>query len=186
MTPQLERELKFSGVDHEALRQRLESLEAELHGAQAFEDNWLFDRGGELAAKGSLLRLRRDRQGARITFKGPARYEGAVKIRTEEETEIGDAESFRRILEAMGWEAVRRYQKYREEWRLGSIVISLDRTPIGSFAEVEGDGCETVARRLGLDGEQVERRNYLELYEDYLKNHPDAPADMIFRDQTET
>jgi len=176
----VERELKFADVDLEALRERLRSLEAESQGSPAFEDNWIFDRDGELAAAGSLLRLRVDRRGGRITYKGRASFEGAVKVRTELETGVEDVDHLRRILEALGYSALRRYQKYREEWRLGSITIALDRTPIGDFAEIEGEGCERVARRCGLGPEQVERRTYLCLYEDYLAEHPDAPPDMVF------
>lgn len=181
--PGVERELKFAAVDHSELRSRLEALEAENQGASALEENWIYDQAGHLADAGSLLRLRYDRRGVRFTFKGPARFEGSVKVRVEHETEVGDGATLQRILESLGYEQVRRYQKYREEWLLGSVMISLDHTPIGDFAEVEGDECETVARRLNLGPDQVERRNYLRLYEDYLKQHPDAPPDMVFSEK---
>ena len=180
----IERELKFADVDLEDLRERLETLEAEVEddGPPVLEDNWTFDRGGELQGDDSILRLRYDRRGTRLTFKGPARFEGSVKIRAEHETMVGNAEELRRILEALGYERMRRYQKYREEWRLGSVIIALDHTPIGDFVEIEGDGCETVARRLQLTTEQAEKRNYLRLYEDFLKEHPNATPDMVFRE----
>lgn len=181
--PGVERELKFAAVDHNELRSRLEALEAENQGASALEENWIYDRASHLADAGSLLRLRYDRRGVRFTFKGPARFEGSVKIRVEHETEVGDGETLRRILESLGYKQVRRYQKYREEWLLGSVMISLDHTPIGDFVEVEGDECETVARRLLLGPDQAEHRNYLRLYEDYLKVHPDAPPDMVFSEK---
>ncbi len=177
----VERELKFSAVDHDDLRLRLEGLEAENQGPPALEDNWVLDRDGQLGANGSILRLRVDRRGTRVTFKGPATFEGSVKVRVEHETEVGDGPSLRQIFSSLGYEPVRRYQKYREEWRLGSITIALDHTPIGDFAEIEGDGCETVAKRLSLDLEQLEKRNYLRLYEDYLKDNPEAPPDMVFQ-----
>lgn len=183
--PAVERELKFAAVDHNELRHQLENLEAENQGAPSLEENWIYDRDGHLAAAGSLLRLRVDRGGALLTFKGPASFEGSVKIRVEHETPVGDGKGLRRILEALGYQQERHYQKYREEWRLGSVTISLDHTPIGDFAEVEGEGCETVARRLNLESEQIERRNYVRLYEDYLKQHPDAPQDMVFREKEE-
>ena len=49
------------------------------------------------------------------------------------------------------------------------------------FAEFEGDGAETVAKRCGFDPAKSERRSYLRLYQDYLKQHPDAPPEMTFR-----
>jgi adenylate cyclase class 2 len=184
--PAVERELKFAAVDHNELRSRLERFEAEIQGSSALEENWVFDRDGALARSGSILRLRRDRRGARLTFKGPPTFEGSVKLRLEHETPVADGEALRRILEALGYSCERSYQKYREDWRLGSVTISLDHTPIGDFAEIEGEGCETVSRRLGLDNGQIERRNYLRLYEDYLKEHPDAPPDMVFREKTKS
>lgn len=176
----VERELKFADVDHNELRVRLLELEAEPQGPPALEDNYIFDKDGELEAEKRLLRLRVDRGGCRLTYKGPARYEGRVKIRDEHETTLGDVDAGRAILEALGYRQVARYQKYREEWLLGSLVICLDHTPIGDFAEFEGEGCDRVARRCGLDVESAERRNYLRLYEDHVAEHPDAGREMVF------
>jgi adenylate cyclase class 2 len=176
----IERELKFPDVDLDALRGRLIDCEAERVTASAFEENLLFDRNGELAGSDSLLRLRMDSQGTRLTYKGPPRFEDGVKVRVEHETRVGDAAQLRALLESLGYEVVRGYQKYREEWRLGGVTIALDHTPIGDFAEFEGDGAEKVAKRCHFDTETAETRNYLQLYQDYRAEHPDAPADMIF------
>ena len=176
----IERELKFADVDHGEMRDRLLDLEAEKQGPPSLEDNWIFDLDDHLSKGGSLLRLRVDRRGSRLTFKGPASYEGRVKVRREIETGVANVEAARGILESLGYGLVRRYQKYREEWLLGSVVSALDHTPIGDFAELEGDGCEKVAVRCGLDPETAERRNYLRLYADYLSTHPEAPRDMVF------
>ena len=176
-----ERELKFADVDHHDLRERLKSLEAEPQGPRRLEDNWVFDRDTELVDTGSILRLRVDRSGNWITFKGPASYEGSVKVRSEIETPVNDIDAMRGILDALGYRQIYRYQKYREEWLLGSIVISLDHTPIGDFVELEGDGCEAVAKRFGLAPEDAERRNYLRLYADYRRENEDVPEDMIFK-----
>ena len=71
----------------------------------------------------------------------------------------------------------------REEWLVGGVTIALDHTPIGDFAEFEGDRAEVVAKRCGFDPDKAERRSYLRLYEDYLKHHPDAPPEMTFADR---
>ncbi len=177
-----ERELKFPEVELSALRDRLAELQAERVSAPSFEDNWIFDRQGHLKKENHLLRLRLDGQGAQLTFKGPARFEGHTKIRLEHQTRVADVDSMRAILLSLGYEVARRYQKNREVWRLGGVVISLDHTPIGDFAEFEGAGCDKVAERCGFRPEQAERRNYLRLYEDYLVENPDASRDMTFRD----
>lgn len=176
----LERELKFPCADLAALRERLVELEAERLNSSAREDNQVFDRGQELRQGGCVLRLRTDRMGSLLTFKGPARYEGRVKVRAEYETRIEDPEALVRIFEHLGYEPVRRYQKKREEWRLGGVTVALDVTPIGDYAEFEGEGAETVARRCGMDLESAERRTYLELYDDHLLENPGAAPDMVF------
>jgi adenylate cyclase class 2 len=176
-----EREQKFSGVELEALRERLTELEAERVSSASFEDNWVLDKGDALGASGRLLLLRVDSQGALLTLKGPVFENGSEKAMPGElQTSVGDAEQMRALLEALGYRVVRRYQKVREEWRLGGVVISLDHTPIGDFVEFEGDGGETVARRCGFDAGRAERRSYLELYEEYKKEHPEAPPEMVF------
>jgi predicted adenylyl cyclase CyaB len=176
-----ERELKFAEVELAGLRERLVELQAERVAPAAFEENWIFDRGkGELQGKGHLLRLRIDGQGAQLTMKGAARWEEKTKVREELQTRVEDAEQMRAILERMGYGIRRRYQKMREEWRLGAVLICLDHTPIGDFVEFEGQGADKLARRCGLPPERAEMRTYLELYEDHVKEHPDAPPDMVF------
>lgn len=179
----VERELKFADAELGNLREQLIALEAECRGSAALEDNWIFDRDGELDAAGRVLRLRVDRRGARLTLKEPASFDGHVKVRGEHETTIGDVDVIRTILESLGYRIACRYQKRREEWQLGSIVVALDHTPIGDFVELEGEGCERLARRLGLDPARAERRSYLRLYADHRAENPGAPAEMIFVSQ---
>lgn len=177
-----EREIKFPGVELEKLRERLAELEAERVGPGSFEDNWILDReDGGLLEAGKVLRLRSDSGRARLTFKGPMSIEGNLKVREEREVEVQNADEARALLENLGFVVVRRYQKIREEWQLGGVTVALDHTPIGDFAEFEGDKAEIVAKRCGFDPEKAERRSYLRLYEDYLKEHPDAPPEMVFR-----
>jgi len=182
--PEVERELKFAQVDLDALRQRLVEVEAERLGPAIFEENWLLDRKGELAKKSSVLRVRAEEgRGAVVTFKGPARFDGNVKIRRELEIRIENAEKALALFEALGFQVERRYQKLREEWRLGTETICLDHTPIGDFVEFEGDRAEAVAKRCGFDSEKALRKSYLMLYADYIAEHPEAPRDMVFEDQ---
>ncbi len=176
----VERELKFACADLAAVRERLGELGAERQAAAAFEDNLVFDRGGELQESGCLLRLRSDRRGARLTFKGPARFEGNLKLRQERETGVDDAAGTRALLESLGYAVVQRYQKMREEWRLGSVVVALDHTPIGDFVEFEGAKAQQVARRCGFDAGRAEKRSYLHLYRDHRRDHPEAPPQMVF------
>ncbi|MEM9290457.1 MAG: class IV adenylate cyclase [Acidobacteriota bacterium] len=178
----IERELKFSVDGIEGIRERLVELEAERKSPGAPEDNWIFDRNEELTADGRLLRLRKDGGGAVLTYKGAPTFENGVKIREELETRLGNLDHMRDILLRLGYEPTRRYQKVREEWLLGGVIIALDHTPVGDFVEFEGIGAETVARRCGLAVEDAESRNYLKIYDDMLKENPALPPDMVFQD----
>ncbi len=181
MSGPIERELKFPCADLDGLRVRLRALSAVPVSSRALEDNVVFDRHGELAAKGALLRLRRDAKGVRLTFKGPASFEGGVKLREELEAQVAsNPEAAAAILLALGYEPVRRYQKRREEWDLAGVTVALDETPLGGFVELEGEGAAEAARRCGFDPEAAERRDYLALWEDHRRDHPEAPADMVF------
>jgi predicted adenylyl cyclase CyaB len=175
-----ERELKFPVKGLETVRARLIEMEAERIGPGSFEDNWVFDKNSELGRAGCVLRLRTDGQGARVTFKGPRRFEGAIKVRREIEIHVDSHEAARSLLEALGYSVDSRYQKKREEWALGGVTIALDHTPIGDFVEFEGERAEVVARRCGFEQDRAEPRSYLALYNDHRKTNPGAPAEMVF------
>ena len=175
-----ERELKFSCSSLEDLREQLREMEAERLAAAGSEDNWIYDRKNKLKTANQLLRLRIDRKGARLTYKGAPRFEDEVKVRVELETEVDDSDQIHSILENLGFGVVHRYQKKREEWHVGGVTVALDHTPIGDFVEFEGDGAGAVARPFGFDLEQSERRSYVELYESYRERNPDAPPNMVF------
>jgi len=175
-----ERELKLPVEDRVALRRCLRERGADLVHEESFENNLVWDRGGELAAAGRLLRLRIDGQGARLTWKGPASFEGGLKIRTEHETFVGDVDEMAAILESLGYELVRRYEKYREEWQLDEVIIAVDRTPIGDFVEFEGKGAVDVATGCGFDPAGALRASYLALYEEHRRRHAGASRDMVF------
>jgi predicted adenylyl cyclase CyaB len=176
----VERELKFACDDLEAVRERLAEVGAERQAAAAFEDNLVFDRDGELESAGRVLRLRSDRHGARLTVKGPPRFEEGVKLRDEREISVSDPGAAQSLLEMLGYAVVQRYQKMREEWRLGSVEAALDHTPIGDYVEFEGSKAAQVARRCGFEVEAAEPRSYIDIYADHRREHPEAPPQMVF------
>ena len=175
-----ERELKLALDDRAELRERLRSAGARRLHAESFEDNTLWDRDGSLAAADCALRSRRDGQGWRLTFKGPATFEQGLKVRTEHETGVDDGESLAAILGALGYAPALRYQKYREEWQLDGVVIGVDRTPIGDYVEFEGEAAIAVAERCGCDPAAALEESYPALYETHRRSHPQAPKDMVF------
>lgn len=139
-----ESEIKIPVPDLAAVRARLAGAEriSERHD----ESNVLFDDArGSLRSARNVLRLRRARGRAVLTFKGAAAFEGAVKRREELETEVTDPDKFRRVLERLGFVPKLRYDKRREEFRLAGCVVALDETPIGTFVEIEGGEAEILA-----------------------------------------
>ena len=61
-----------------------------------------------------------------------------MKSRPEDEVVVADAAAATRILEALGYRKVFRYQKYREVFRFRDAEIVVDEMPIGTFVEIEG------------------------------------------------
>jgi adenylate cyclase class 2 len=190
MTPTpdaVEREIKLRADDLEALRGRLRALGAHRLQSEDFESNTLFDwpptQASNLQAQGKVLRLREDGQGVRLTFKGRLKLEGEVRVRAEQEIHVDDGGAARALLQGLGLQPVRRYEKYRETWILEGNEVVLDRTPLGSFVEIElrsGGDVVQAARDLGLDPERAERRSYLELWDERRRVAPETPCDMVF------
>lgn len=153
------------------IRQRLLELGFQQKAARAKEDNLLMDySGGDLTESGSALRLRKYGQKRILTFKGPRIEDERLKIREEIETEIGDFQSMKKILERMGMVVCFEYGKYREKFstpnRDDPVEVCIDETPVGCFVEIEGsaDSIERVALEMGWSPDRFINKNYIDLY----------------------
>lgn len=158
--------LAFSSAG-EALR-AIAGLGAEEDHPRTLEDNAIFDMPqGTLARTGRLLRLRRYGGESVLTFKGPIAGASRHKVRVEEETRVADPGGLERILDGLGYRRAYRYQKYRTTFRLGTLEIALDETPIGTYVELEGtpDDIDRAAARLGFAPDAYELATYRELHE---------------------
>ncbi len=187
-----EREIKIPVSDLDAVRERLLAVGADLHRPASLEANQVFDLVDvpveqRLRSRRELLRLRSDGAGNRLTFKSAPRFVGSVKERVEHEFSVDDPTAARLLLESLGFEVAVRYEKVRETWRLDGCEVSLDRTPMGDFVEVEElaedlppDRIVEVGRRCGLDVERSVPEDYLALYRTYRRGRPDLPRDMVF------
>jgi adenylate cyclase class 2 len=179
----LEHEIKVPVESLAALRSVVAGSGAKLREAETFEENWVLDdAAGSVAARGCLLRVRRWGARSYLTYKGPARFAGGVKTREELETTVGDPATVLLLLAALGYAPVRRYQKYREMWLLAGVAVTLDRTPMGAFVELEGPpaAISDIAAILGVDPADAVPGSYLALWEAYCTTHPGTPADMVF------
>ncbi len=156
---------------------------ADLTSPRHFESNDLYDDGERrLSSQGRTVRLRRAAGRAILTYKGPARFQGGIKIREERETVVTDPGETEGILAGLGLERRFRYEKRREEWRAEGCAIALDETPIGTFVEVEGEppAIRRVLVSLELDFASALPYSYARLYARRREQDPSLPTDMVF------
>jgi adenylate cyclase, class 2 len=175
----IESETKLRLADAEAGRAALQRWGARLVTARHFEDNQIYDDAhATLSARKCLVRLRRTPTNAVLTFKGPGRIENGIKSREELETTVGDADTLVLILERLGLGPRFRYQKYREVYAHGALVVVLDETPVGAFLELEGlpDEIHAAAAALGYRRDEYIGDSYGALF---LRSG--GTGDMVFK-----
>lgn len=147
----IEQEVKLEFPDVDTARRTVVAAGGQLAVARRLVDDRLFDTADDqLRRAGAALRLRDDGASSRLTWKGPVQA-GPVKSREEIETLIGDADSLLAILGAVGYRQHFRAQKYREEYALGTALVTVDDTPAGVYVEIEATPAE-IARTAALLG----------------------------------
>ena len=103
----------------------------------------------------SIENLHTKEQSAVITYKG-AKLDQTSMTRKELETEIGDAETGREILEHIGFVPVPPVEKQRQYWKNGTITACVDNVKgLGDYLELEILADEEAQRVEAL--EQLER-----------------------------
>ena len=161
-------EAKFFVQDLSRIKSQLEKLEAQLIQERVLETNIRFDLpGATLRAQGRVLRLRRDTD-VRLTYKSASTNEQGVLSREEIEFVVEDHEKAKRFLEALGYEKLVYYEKYRTTYEWNNIHIMLDELPCGDFVEIEGEPLESirqVADQLSLNWETAIATSYSALFE---------------------
>src|SRR5258706_466142 len=151
---------------------------------RSLENNVLFDSiKRSLRKHGKLIRIRRVRGHALLTFKGPS-MRSKHKKREEIEIEFPDPDRLQEILDKIGLHPVFRYEKYRTEYSASSAAgtIMLDETPIGNFLEIEGSASwiDRTAKLLGFKHSDYLKASYGFLYRTYCREHGKRVKDMFF------
>ncbi len=182
-----ETEAKFYVRDLNPIKSRLEKLSARVAQKRVLETNIRFDLpGAPLRAEGRVLRLRRDTS-TKFTYKSASTNEQGVLSREEIEFGVDDFEKAKRFLEALGYEKLVYYEKYRMTYAMqlpegflphyaekedrpseGFISVMLDELPYGNFVEIEGETIEAiraVADQLNLNWETAIGTSYHALFE---------------------
>ncbi|HTL98194.1 MAG TPA: class IV adenylate cyclase [Holophagaceae bacterium] len=165
----IETELKLRIPALAPVRDLLASMGFKETTPSLLERSVLWDRGGELAASGSALRVRRYNGEVILTWKGPKVPDPLLKIRPEQETAVESGEELEAILSALGFAPVLRMEKTRAVWTREELVACLDETPFGCFLELEGDpqAIKAAAEHLHLGADRVERRSYPTLFREH-------------------
>ena len=172
-------EAKFYVSKLDLIRMRLQSLEALLIQERVLETNIRFDLpDGGLASEGRVLRLRQDTE-AKLTYKGPSTTEHGILNHVEIEFTVQDHEKAKLLVEALGYQRVFYYEKFRTTYQLEDCHVMLDELPIGRFVEIEGEGVESIQKlavKLGLDIGASIPTSYLILFKTYCQKHPNIDS----------
>jgi adenylate cyclase class 2 len=160
-------EAKFWISDLGALQAHIQDSGAKLAHRRVKEINLRFDTpDGMLSRQSRVLRLRKD-YGVHLTYKGAARPGEAVSVRQEIEFEVNSYKTARAFLEALGYQVIVMYEKYRTGYELNDLVIAMDEMPFGDFCEIEGPNVpliRSLADSLYLDWEARTQESYLGLF----------------------
>ena len=164
-------EAKFYVLDIKKVETLLQNLEARLIQPRILETNLRFDLpDNRLRSEGRVLRLRQDTE-ARLTYKASGQSEQGVVNRTEIEFTVEDFAKAKLLLEALGYQKLLEYEKYRTTYELllgDRVHVMLDELPYGNFIEIEGDSIQIihhVAEKLTLNRNAAISKSYSALFE---------------------
>jgi adenylate cyclase class 2 len=178
----IEHEVKLVFPDLASARHAVAMAGGHLRTPRRLLDDALFDRAdGTLRRSRTALRIRRDGDHGVLTWKGPVQP-GPVKSREEIETAVEDPDALQTVIEALGFHPVFRSQKFREDYGLDALTITVDDTPMGVFVEIEGppEDIPSVTGRLGLTPADFVLESYATLWRRWCDSHGVRNGDMLF------
>ena len=169
----LEIELKVRISSLEAVRQQLHRLNAQCCGRKHEHDIYYNAPHRDFAVTDEAIRVRYTNNHAVVTYKGAKIPTSGLKAREELNTAVESGEIFEQVLDRLGFCKTAEVNKWRENYKLGTVAISLDSVDdLGTFAEIEimaddddSDATakiEKIAEKLGIQGEPI-LASYLEL-----------------------
>ena len=169
----LETEVKFNLSNPDAYLASVIALGGELIQTRTHERNIRFDLPDHsLSIAGRVLRLRQDAE-VHLTYKDSGRLVDGVLTRREIEFKSDDFDTAKRFLEALDYQEYASYEKYRQVYKLGDLLVTLDELPYGTFTEIEGEPAsmiQVVATSLRLDWSKRINFSYLVMFEIMKKN----------------
>jgi len=176
-------EVKFLVSDLPTMQDRLKNAGAKLLHPRIHELNLRFDTPQQtLTSTFQVLRLRQD-QKITLTYKGPSDPDSDVSSRPEIEIEVNSLSSARSLLQALGYQVMITYEKYRTTYCLNQAEIVLDEMPYGNFVEIEAPDQKTIegiAKRLGLNWEHKIKMSYLLIFNVLKERFKLTAHDLLF------
>ena len=181
-------EAKFYVTDLGKIETRLQKLGAVLLHPRILERNIRFDLpDGSLRSEHRVLRLRRDTE-VRLTYKDPSQNQQGVLSRREIEFIVEDFDKAKQFLEALGYQPIFYYEKYRTVYGLQTSKVlvhtMLDELPYGNFVEIEGGTLESiraVAYTFDLNWDAAIGKSYNALFEQLSAIRPNLdPTQLTF------
>ena len=182
----IETEIKFAVEEQARLQARLLELGFRVETPRSFESNVLFDTADRsLRARRELVRIRSYAGRTIVTHKRvppDGMGEDRHKHRVETETDVSDGAAIEGILRTLGLEPVFRYEKWRTEYSDGRGHCVVDETPIGVYAELEGEPewIDATAASLGIAQEARTTLSYGRLFEAWRERSGAAATDLTF------
>ena len=148
-------ELKFLDIDVKEIKQKLESLGAELKYDTIIE-SYPFLRKGFSRSDSSLkgLRVRKINNDVIITYKGP-KIDSKMTVREEIEIRVDSYERALLLIERLGFERGEVFRKHRFHYEFGEVHFEIDTLDnVLSYLEIETkseDKMKEICLKLDLD-----------------------------------
>jgi len=168
----IEVEVKIRIDDRESVERKIKGM-GRFVGEEWQEDIYFDAPHRNFLETGEVLRVRKIGGEIKLTYK---RSKADEEARVREETEVGvDSPDIVEILENLGFRQIAWIKKRRRIYEVGSCKVEIDTVEdLGDFVEVEvklpeGEdvGKEIVfktLKELGIEGGEVMKKPYLELY----------------------
>jgi adenylate cyclase class 2 len=169
----LEIELKVRISSLDPVRKQLRRLNARSCGRIHEHDVYYNAPHRDFSVTDEAVRVRYTNDHAVVTYKGAKIRSSGLKAREELNTAVESGKIFEQMLDRLGFKKTAEVNKWRENYKLGNMAISLDSVDeLGTFAEIEimaenddsdaSAQIEKISKEMGIQGEPI-LASYLEL-----------------------
>jgi adenylate cyclase class 2 len=180
-TKNIETEIKIKIDNIEEFVNLLISKKASYQGRDFQRTTRIDTPNLDLQKKSIFLRVRSG-LGNTVTLKVKKEENKNFKLRDEYETEVKDISILSEIFSILGFDRHFIMEKYRANFSLGGLEISVDELPFGIFAEFEGSQEEInkVVKELGLEASERITVTYWHIFDEYKKERGLTDENIVF------